>query len=468
MAGMSLSTGLISGMDTGSLITQLMQVEANPQTLLKKQLSSTQSKATAYRAVNTRFDALRAAAEAVQSSTTWTAATALSSSTAVTASAGTAATPGALTFSVDRIATTHSIISNQTWTATGTQTPADLAYGANTLDVTVGGVTTTLSLDTDANGTATLAEAAAAINAKSTLGLTATPMQVSPGVYRLSVTANKPGAAAASFDVGVAGTFKVATQGDDAQLTVGTGPGKYPVTSATNTFTGLLGDTSLSVTGPAASVTVSVTSDPAAVTAKVKSLVDAANGLLSTISSYTDASSSAGALKGDTTLRRLADQVLSTVASAIGGTSTAVAGLELNKDGTLKFDADKFTAKLGSDAALVRQLFVGAPADNGADLVSGTADDNPAVTGLAATLKALALGATDTTTGTITLLATSSDTRAKDLQSRIDDWDTRLAMRKDTLTRQFTAMETALGTLQNQSSWLTSQLGSLPSWSASK
>ena len=56
-------------------------------------------------------------------------------------------------------------------------------------------------------------------------------------------------------------------------------------------------------------------------TAKVQSLVDAANGLLSAISSYTDATSAAATLKGDTTLRRLADQVLSTVSGAIGGTS---------------------------------------------------------------------------------------------------------------------------------------------------
>ena len=114
----------------------------------------------------------------------------------------------------------------------------------------------------------------------------------------------------------------------------------------------------------------------------------------------------------------------------------------------------------------MQKLFVGAPANTGVDPVDPN-DDQPAVTGLGATLQALAAGATDTTTGTITLMATSSDSLAKDLQSRIDDWDMRLALRKDTLTRQFTAMETALGTLQNQSSWLASQIGSLPSWSSS-
>jgi flagellar hook-associated protein 2 len=467
MAGMSVSTGLISGMDTGSLITQLMQVEANPQTLLKKQLSTTQSMATAYRAINTRFDALRTAAEAVQTATTWTASRATPSSTTVSATAGPAATPGAMTFSVDQLAATHAIISNQTWTMVGAQTPATVGYGANTLDVTVGGVTTTLSLDTDADGTATLAEAAAAINAKTDLGLTATTVQVSTGVYRLQVTSNKSGAAAAAFDVGGPGTFTVVTQGVDAQLTVGTGAGKYSVTSATNTFNGLLNDTSVSVSEKTPSVTVSVTSDPAAVTARVKSLVDAANGLLSSISSYTDASSGAALLKGDSTLRAFAGQVLDAVSSAIGGTSAAVAGLELTRTGTLKFDAEKFTTKLNTEPALVKKLFTGAAVAVGPDGLPSTPDDIPAVTGIAAKLQALALNASDDTTGTITVLATSKDTKAKGLEDRIRDWDARLALRKTALTRQFTAMETALGRLQNQSNWLSSQIGSLPSWSAS-
>ena len=52
-------------------------------------------------------------------------------------------------------------------------------------------------------------------------------------------------------------------------------------------------------------------------------------------------------------------------------------------------------------------------------------------------------------------------------QERIDNWDIRLALRKQTLTTQFTAMETALNALDSQSSWLKQQLSSLPSWSSS-
>jgi flagellar hook-associated protein 2 len=46
-------------------------------------------------------------------------------------------------------------------------------------------------------------------------------------------------------------------------------------------------------------------------------------------------------------------------------------------------------------------------------------------------------------------------------QDRIDGFDVRLATRESTLRRQFTAMETALATLNSQGSWLQSQLAGL-------
>jgi flagellar hook-associated protein 2 len=40
----------------------------------------------------------------------------------------------------------------------------------------------------------------------------------------------------------------------------------------------------------------------------------------------------------------------------------------------------------------------------------------------------------------------------------------RLATREQTLRRQYAAMEAALGTLKNQSTWLAGQISGLPSW----
>lgn len=463
MAGMSVSTGLISGIDYQTMISQLMQVEANPQSLLKNQLTATQSDATAYRAVNTRFDTLRSAAAALNDPAAWTATKASSSSTAVTATAGPAALAGSVTFAVDRLATSHSMITDATWTGT------DQAYGAGSISITSGGTTTAVTITSSTAGDPSLADAVAAINADPKAGVTATAVQVSTGSYRLQLTAKASGADAV-FTIGDNTGYKSVVDGVDAKVTVGTGIGKYEVTSATNTFTGLMADTTFTVSkaDPAALVTVSVAKDPSAAATKVKNLVDAANGLLDSITSYTDPKSATALLKGDSTLRGLANEILDVVSSAIGGASASIAGVQTTRDGKLTFDTAVFTAKLASDPTVVRDLFTKKTiTSTGADGISGNADDVTAPVGIAARLEALAKGASDATTGSLTLLAKSQDARATDLTERIADWDTRLAMRKDTITRQFTAMEKALGTMQNQASWLNSQIAGLPSWSKS-
>jgi flagellar hook-associated protein 2 len=51
------------------------------------------------------------------------------------------------------------------------------------------------------------------------------------------------------------------------------------------------------------------------------------------------------------------------------------------------------------------------------------------------------------------------------LRDDIDNWDTRLDVRRAALERQFSALEVSLGTLQNQGNWLAGQLSGLPKWS---
>ena len=460
MAGMSVSTGLVSGIDYDTMIGQLMQVEANPQTLLKQQLSATNADATAYRAVNTRFDALRTAAAALTDATSWNATKATSSSTTVTATSQASAASGSLTFSVDTLATTHAVFSSGTWPS-----------GTTVLSATDPTTITIADGDGDRPATTvtvpagkTLAEAAKLIS-DSAAGVSAIVVNTGQGA-RLQMTSKQSGADGVFT---VSGDLAVSplTTGVDAQLTVG-GTGGYKVVSGSNTFTDLMPGTAITVSEIGKTATVSVSSDPSAVAGKVQSLVDAANALQSAITSYTDAKSTSAILKGDTTLRGLSNQIMSVVSRAVGGVSASTVGIQLNRDGTFAFDKAAFTTALTADPAKVQKVFAEKKIVNaGPDKISGNADDVTSPVGLAAQLEALAKGASDTTTGSLVLLAKSEDTLAKDLQSRIDAWDTRLALRKDSITRQFTAMEKALGTMQSQSSWLSSQLAGLPSWSSS-
>jgi len=459
VAGMSIG-GLASGLDTAGIVDQLIAVESNQKSLLASRLSATQSQAGAYRAINTRFDALRSAAEAVTKAATWQLTKATSSASSVTAASVGGASSGSVTFTVDQVARAHSAVSATTWTATAGQTADDVDYGATSLQLEINGASSTIDLDRNGDGTATLAEAAAAINAAG-LGVTATALKTSDTEYRMSLTSTATGAASAFTATG----FTTATQGRNAQITVGDPATGYSISSPTNTFSGLIAGTTITVTKPEAGVTVDVAADPDAVAAKIESLVTAANGLLESIDSYTSATSTAAVLKGDSTLRRLATQTLDVLAYAIGGDGSAASvGLQLTKDGRYSFDKTAFTAKLEADPALVKRMFDGTAATAGDDGdLATTADNGTASVGIAAKLLSLATSATDSTMGSLIALAKGADARATSLQDSIDAWDLRLDMRRQTLTRQFTAMETALSSMQNQANWLSAALGSLPS-----
>src|SRR3954469_2729056 len=90
--------GLVSGMDTTTIISQLMQIEAQPQSLLKNQLTTTQNQAAAYRDINSLFASPPTAADALTQSSTWALTKASSSSATVSASATTGAQAGSVSF----------------------------------------------------------------------------------------------------------------------------------------------------------------------------------------------------------------------------------------------------------------------------------------------------------------------------------------------------------------------------------
>jgi flagellar capping protein FliD len=455
---MSMSVdGLVSGMDTTSIISQLLSVEAGPQNALKIKLSTTQTAASAYRTVNTTFLAVTAAADAVLNSDLWTTTKATSSSSAyATATASTGALTGSLTFSVTQLATSHAVVNRNT----GTWTASTAAYGASSIQVFDKSGTSkgTIAI----GGTQTVADAAKAINASS-LGLTAAVVQISSTEVGLQVTATATGAAS-EFSFTGAGTFTTNSQGQDAQLSIGT-INPYTVSSPTNTFSSVLpGTTITAVKADAATpVTVSVVADPDAIATKVAALVDAVNASNRTVKDYTsNATGSTAALKGDYSVSSLGGALLDAVSFAVGTDgSPAKVGFTLQKDGTVVFDKTKFLAALKDTPALAQRMLAGAPAQN-PDGIAGNLDDVPAVTGIAARLRAVAVSASDATTGTLVTLANGQDSMIKDIKDRIADWDLRLAKRKETLTRQFTAMETALSSLKNQSNWLAGQLSSLP------
>src|SRR5204863_549373 len=82
-------------------------------------------------------------------------------------------------------------------------------------------------------------------------GITATSVQVATNSYKLQLNSNTTGTGSeidtdSSEFTGI-GSMNTLVQGVDAQLTVGTGPGAYKITSASNTVSTLLPGVTLSL-----------------------------------------------------------------------------------------------------------------------------------------------------------------------------------------------------------------------------
>ncbi|TVQ29813.1 MAG: hypothetical protein EA376_14780 [Phycisphaeraceae bacterium] len=112
MSGISSGVGIFSGIDTRSLINQLLQIEARPKQLAQRRLVQLQAQQAAFLDINSSLLSLRTASAKFNSQNIFRAATATSSNKdAVTATASNQASPGSFGISVSRLVSTHSAIS---------------------------------------------------------------------------------------------------------------------------------------------------------------------------------------------------------------------------------------------------------------------------------------------------------------------------------------------------------------------
>ena len=367
--------GLVSGLDTTTIINQLMSLERAPQDRLKTQKTTLGNEITIYQTLNSKFSTLASAAQDLARPAGWAAMVATSSSTAVTATATSKASAGQLSFSVQQLARAESVAS----TGTVPSTAAIVATGPVTIHIG----SQTVNVDP---GSGSLSALVDAINA-SGAGVSAAAVKVGTAGYRLQVSSTTTGAAS-TVTVDTTnlspslGSFATVQAGRDAVIRIGEGAGAYDVTSPTNSITDLLPGVSVQLqqADPNTVVTVTVARDPKAIADKVAALVDAANAALATIASnstYNTDTRQAGLLLADGNARRLADQVNDAVSSLVSGgslTSAGGVGISLVKDGTISFDRNKFLAAYAADPVAVARLFQegGTATDSHVSYLSGS------------------------------------------------------------------------------------------------
>ena len=450
--------GLVSGLDTTTLINNLMSIEAGPQTLLKAKQSTAADISTALQGINTRLRSVSAAAEKAATAANWTSFKATSSSSSVAASTTTSATGGSITFAVDAVANRQVSLTSAVADGSGLT-----ASSPPTLTIKKANG----SLVTFTAASNSLSDIASAITG-SGAGVSATAVRVnsgSPASYRLQFTAGTTGTDGA-FEVYAGDSAAVtaataprldtavATTATNAKITLWKGTGyEQSFTQSSNTFTGLMTGVDVTVSQPTASgetVTVNVATDPAQVSSLAKNVVGTLTLMLSDLDSWTATTTTTnadgtqsvkgGLLTGDTSTSQFRNQLMQAATYPVNGVSPSSVGIILEKDGSITFDADKFAAALAKDPA-------------------GTATF---VQTVSQRVQATADAISDPYDGSLTNRISSQDSLVKQYTTQIADWDTRLELRRSTLQATYSALEVSLSNLNAQSSWLTSQLASLP------
>jgi flagellar hook-associated protein 2 len=476
--------GLVSGLSTASMINSLMQVEAAPQTRLKNKVAAAQTVVASYLSVNTKVGTLKSAADSLGLLNTWRSIKPTVSSTSVTATAtgGTDTATGAVKFSVKALA------SAQTATMrVNTSSEQDPAFPADptktrpvrldvpdTITLTVGKMVNGEVTGTPVTIDVSQDKSAKGIQAKingAGLGVKATLVKVNDNESVLQFNSMKTGANYAFAFTGLenadsdGNNIVPGAQASDALVEVGGGdltPGGYSLSGATNTFTGLMAGVAVTVTKLEDDITLTSTSDVAGMAAKFQALVDAANDTLAEVGAqtfYDPATKQGSPLTGDFSVRQMSQAILGGISQGLSyrdpnappATPAETAaerdavtvkfgslnkmGVSLKADGTLKFDAAKFTAAYNADPDSIKQA------------------------GIAFADKFEALANTQNTNLTSSITGRKNTIDSLNLQ--ISNWDSRLVAKREALQKTYTGLETALSKLQSQSTWLSGQISSL-------
>lgn len=445
-------SGLSSGLDTAGMVKQLMQVERLQGSSLFKGRTASQMLSGALTTLNGYMKTLGETAKAFAPTSTldasaFKAVSATSSNKDIaTATTTDKATPGSLTFTVKSVATAGSGAFETTFKGT------DVLNGGAAFDFNVeaNGKTAKIAVGPDAK----LADVAAAIN-QSGIDVKATMVQVAPDTYKLQIASQTTGSqsnvnvtdgTSTPTASTILGSFTQLDKGADTVLRVGDAATGYDITSPTRDVKDVLpGVTITPVKVDPSAVTIDLSADVEGMASKVEAMVKSANEALSSIrinGKWDSESKTGGPFVGDATTRQLSQQVQ----NAFVGTSSALpslAGLELQKDGTVTFDKAKFTAAYAKDAAALEKT----------------------VGSLASRLGEVSKQATNPTDGLLTVRIQGEQALSKDYTEQIAKFEDRMSSRQQILERQFSALESMLGKLQAQGNWLGSQLATLPTGS---
>ena len=436
-----------SGIDVTAVVNQILDAKRAPERIWQTQSANLTLQSTALTVLNTSMSTLLDKANSLKDvlgALTQKVATP-SQIGILTASADASAPAGNHTITVTSLATTSSYYTDAF--------DAGQPLAPGTINLTIGSNPSVVIPVDDANGTTTLTGLVSYINSNN-LGVTASAIHDASG-DRLALVSQSTGSAGdLTITSDVAGLNFNKVAGKNAVLTVD----GVPISSASNTISGVLTGVTLNLTAaaPGTAVQLSVGPDAAQAQQAVNDFVSAYNVVVSAINqqyAVDPTSNKAGPLASDNTLRALQATILSDVTYSVkdnnGISGLASMGVNMNDDGTLTVDSTKLADVVTNHFADFQNFFQAA--------------DTGFATHFAADLKSM----TDASNGMITLDLNGIKSTQTFLTQQIQDLEDRLLVQQQQLIDQYSKVDTALREYPILLQQVTSQLASIPVYTTS-
>lgn len=430
-------SGLATGLDTASIVSQLVEIKRQPIYRLQSNQNDYRSQISALDTLKTKLLALQTAAQELDSANEFASLTASSSSkTLLTATAGTKAAAGSYDIVV------HTLAQSQRDLSQGFDSKSD-SVGTGSITFTVDGETTTLDLA----GYNSLESLKNLIN-NDVAGVNASIINdgSASGGYKLmlsSDTAGSSGAYTVDMSGLSGGTTPLLTNqqtATDASLTVN----GVDVVATSNNPTDVISGLTLNLIGAddATTVHIDVTRDTEGISDKVEAMVGAYNDLFSYIK---DQSGSTGTLHGNTTLStvssRIENMFVSGLSDGLGDiTNFFQVGITRGSDRQLVFSQDDFETALADDYSGVRDLFIEREGNLGKMYLLDTAIED----------------LTDSIDGVFKISTDSLNRKIDYADDTIARYERSVETYQSTMEAKFTAMERMVAQLQAQGNYLSS------------
>lgn len=436
------SGGLVSGLDTNTLISQLVGLERQPIEKLKQRKAAYQTQLSTIGTLKSALNDLKAAAKKLDTANELLSMTGTSSSeTHFEASATGDAAAASYSLDVDAIALAEKNRSDGFDSAT-----SQVRQG--TLSITVkGGDTQDITIESGD----TLQDVVAKIN-DSVNGASASIISDGTSSY-LSLTADETGhtlGGSASDAIEINESYG-GGGGDKLQLS--------EIQTASNALLTLDGlnvesesnDVTSAITGVTIHVhketssteTLTIEPDKVAIEASMQAFVDAYNTAIelvvkeTTVTAGTDRTST---LAGDATIRGLRLSLSQAVSAGVGSLSTtnydslSSIGITTETTGKLKLDSDKLQTALDASVSNVSKIFTAS--DSISQRLLSVVEPYAAVDGV------------------LTARTDGINQSIKSIDTRISGMELRVQQFEMSLVRQFTALEMTVSQIQDQGSYL--------------